>query len=147
MREKYLEELRRFFLEAVPFNAFLGLEVDHLEEGCAIIGLKMRPEFIGDPVKKILHGGVISTLIDVTGGLTALSVLEFPKETSINTIDLRVDYVRMGKGERFTCEGHIIRKGHRIIVTRMDLKNEEGTLLALGTAAYNIFTSKGSGQS
>jgi acyl-coenzyme A thioesterase PaaI-like protein len=46
----------------------------------------------------------------------------------------------MGKGEKFFCEGSIIRKGNRIVVTRCDLKNEEGTLIALGTATYNIFS-------
>ena len=135
-----LDMLRRFFTDLIPFNKHLGLELDDLSKGRAVISVRMRPEFIGDPLKRILHGGVISTMIDVTGGLTAFSVLDWPRETSLNTIDMRVDYVRMGKGERFICEGNIIRKGNRIAVSRADLKDEEGRVIALGTATYNIFS-------
>ncbi len=130
----------RFFTEEIPFNKFLNLEVEHLEAGRAIFALEKRPEFIGDPFSKALHGGVISTLIDVTGGLTAFSVLNWPRETAVNTVDMRVDYVRRGIATRFTCEGTIIRKGNRIVVTRCDLRDEEGKIIALGTATYNIFT-------
>ena len=132
--------LTQVFADAIPFNKFLGLRLDSIDEGKAIISVDMRPEFVGDPVKKILHGGVISTLIDVTGGLTAFTMLDWPRETSLNTIDMRVDYVRMGKGERFHCEGSVIRKGNRIIVTRTELKNDQNTLIALGMATYHIFT-------
>jgi uncharacterized protein (TIGR00369 family) len=134
------ELLKQFFQEAIPFNKHLGLQIEKFERGSAIISVEMRKEFIGDPMKQILHGGVISSMIDVTGGATGFSVLDWPRETSLNTIDMRIDYVRMGKGEKFFCEGSIIRKGNRIVVTRCDLKNEEGTLIALGTATYNIFS-------
>lgn len=135
-----LDMLKKFFADVIPFNKYVGLHLETLERGRAVIAVDMRPEFIGDPLKKILHGGVISTMIDVTGGLTGFSMLDWPRETSLNTIDMRVDYVRMGKGERFLCEGSIIRKGNRIVVTRSDLRNEKGDLIALGTATYNIFS-------
>lgn len=131
---------QQVFQNAIPFNKLLGLKLELMEPGKAVISVEMKPEFIGDPLKQILHGGVLSTLIDVTGGATGFSVLDFPRETSLNTIDMRVDYVRMGKGTKFTCEGSIIRKGNRILVTRCDVKNEEGKLIALGTATYNIFS-------
>jgi uncharacterized protein (TIGR00369 family) len=135
-----LELIRQFFVSAIPFHAHLGLKLEHIERGKAVTSIEMRPEFIGDPLKKILHGGVIATLLDVTGGITSFSTLDWPRETSLNTIDMRVDYVRMGKGERFTCEGHIIRRGNRIVVCRSDLKDDRGQIVALGTATYNIFS-------
>ena len=135
-----LDLIRQYFLSAVPFHEFIGLKLDHLEKGRAITSVDMRPEFIGDPIKKILHGGVISTLVDVTGGITGFSTLDWPRETSLNTIDMRVDYVRMGKGDRFTCEGTIIRRGNRIVVTRSEMRNEKGDIVALGTSTYNIFS-------
>lgn len=139
MAEIDLNMLKQFFADVIPFNKYLGIKLDSLDRGRAVISVDMRPEFVGDPMKQILHGGVISTMIDVTGGLTGFSMLDWPKETSLNTIDMRVDYVKMGKGERFVCEGSIIRKGNRIVVTRSDLKNDKGDLIAFGTAAYNIF--------
>lgn len=140
MSTEALDVLKYYFTEAIPFNRHLGLMVDELRPGHAVMSIAMKPAYIGDLLKGILHGGIISTLVDVTGGLTAFSVLDWPRETSVNTIDMRVDYVRMGKGERFTCRGEIIRKGNRIVVTRTEVKDDQGHIIGLGTATYNIFS-------
>jgi uncharacterized protein (TIGR00369 family) len=118
--------------------------VDEIEPGRAVVSLPFRPEFVGDVSKGIVHGGVISTLIDATGGATAFSVLDVERgETSLNTVDMRVDYLRMGRGERFIATGTVIRKGNRICVTRIEVTNDEGVMVALGTAAYTIFSQDG----
>lgn len=138
----YLQKVTEIFNEGIPFNRFLGLRLVELSEGRAVVEVPFREEYIGDVPKHIVHGGVISTLIDVTGGATAFSVLEFPRETSLNTVDMRVDYVRMGRGEKFVATGQVLRKGNRICVTRVEVVNDEGTLVAHGTAAYSIFSGR-----
>ena len=52
------------------------------------------------------------------------------------TIDLRVDYLRPGAGVRFRATGVPLRVGKRVAVTRMELVNEEQTLIAVGTGTY-----------
>jgi uncharacterized protein (TIGR00369 family) len=136
--EKWLEMVRGFF-DALPFNRHLSLELAELVPGRAVVEVPFRPEFVGDIYKNMLHGGVVSTLIDVTGGFTAFSVLDYPREISLNTVDMRVDYVRPGRGERFIATGSVIRKGNRICVTRIEVDSDDGTLIAHGTAAYSIF--------
>jgi uncharacterized protein (TIGR00369 family) len=135
-----LDGIRRFFNDAIPFNRFLQLRLIELDTGHAVVEVPFRPEYIGDIGKNIIHGGVISTLIDVTGGATAFSVLDFPRETSLNTVDMRVDYIRMGRGRAFRATGTVLRKGNRICVTRIEVSNDEGTLVAHGTATYSIFS-------
>lgn len=73
----------------------------------------------------ILHGGVVSSLIDTTGGLTAFSVLDFPIELTVNTVDMRVDYLRPARGKRFISKGKVIRKGKCICVTVIKVTNDE----------------------
>jgi uncharacterized protein (TIGR00369 family) len=142
--EKFLARVTAFFQEEIPFNRQLGMVVDEIEPGRAVVSLPFRPEFVGDVSKGIVHGGVISTLIDATGGATAFSVLDVERgETSLNTVDMRVDYLRMGRGERFIATGTVIRKGNRICVTRIEVTNDEGVMVALGTAAYTIFSQDG----
>ena len=48
--------------------------------------------FVGDPLRGVVFGGVITTLLDQAGGIAVFCSLE--KLRSIATIDLRVDYVR-----------------------------------------------------
>lgn len=134
-----LDQIRRFFNEAIPFNKYLDLHLKELSTGRAVVEVPFRPEYVGDVGKRIVHGGVISTLIDVTGGATAFSVLDFPREMSLNTVDMRVDYIRMGRGSRFSATGTVLRKGNRICVTRVEVLNDEEQLIAHGTATYSIF--------
>jgi uncharacterized protein (TIGR00369 family) len=54
------------------------------------------------------------------------------------TIDMRVDYLRPGRGELFTATARIIRHGNKVAVTRMELRNETGEQIALGTATYAV---------
>jgi uncharacterized protein (TIGR00369 family) len=57
--------------------------------------LPYRPELIGDPVRKVVFGGVITTLIDHCSGLAVACALDVLRP--IATVDLRVDYLRAAK--------------------------------------------------
>jgi uncharacterized protein (TIGR00369 family) len=137
-----LDLIREVFTRGIPFNRFLGVELVSLEPGRAVIEVPFLPDYVGDVPKRIVHGGILSTLIDTAGGATAFSVLDVSRELGVNTIDMRVDYVRPGRGQKFIATGSVIRKGGRIVVTRVEVHNDEGTLIAIGTAAYSIFTSQ-----
>jgi len=142
----YLADL---YTRRLPFNRVLGLSVDALAGDGARMVFGMRPELVGNPVLQTLHGGVISAVLDATGGLTASAGLAarfagHPPEllaaavARVGTIDLRVDYLRPGKGVRFTASGTVMRAGKRVAVVRMELHNEEGTLIAVGTGTYMV---------
>jgi uncharacterized protein (TIGR00369 family) len=130
--------------DQVPFNRVLGIEVESTDP--PRLRFDMRPELIGNARRGILHGGVISAVLDVTAGYAIMLALareapapgeklEFP---NIGTIDLRVDYLRPGRGKHFIATGKVVRLGNRIAVTHMELVNDEGELIATGGAAYVV---------
>ena len=51
---------------------------------------------------------------------------------------MRVDYLRPGHGEWFEAKGTILRTGNKVAVTRMELHNDSGELIAIGTGAYTV---------
>ena len=146
--EQRLEELRTLFHnveDLIPFNRHLGLHAESIDADGTVVHLDMRDELIGNFQHGVLHGGVISATLDVVGGMAAMATAvlrEHSLEDSLqrlrptSTIDLRVDYLRPGKGERFTARGFTLRAGSRVAVTRMELHNEKGDLLAVGTGTY-----------
>src|SRR4051812_1103182 len=89
------DALRQIIEEFIPFNKFLGVRAVAIGSGRVVLEIPYREELVGDPVKRALHGGVLSALADVAGGMAVWSTVENP-ETRVSTIDLRVDYLRPG---------------------------------------------------
>ena len=136
--------MRKVMEEHIAFNKHLGLKVESFDIEAPKLRFDMRPELVGNPTRQILHGGVISATLDVAGGFAIMLQLaaemsgiptSFPK---MGTIDLRVDYLRPGRGKHFVATARIVRKGSRIAVTHMELVNDAGELIATGSAAYAV---------
>ena len=109
----------------------------------------MRDDLIGNYMRGSLHGGVISSVIDLTGGLSAFMGIQSKlKEKTLEeriaqfgklgTIDLRVDYLRPGLGSWFICSGYTLRTGAKVAVTRLELRNDTDNLIAVGTGSYVV---------
>lgn len=127
--------------EVILFNRFLGLELVHADPaGTTIVRIPFRDEFLGDPVKRIVHGGILATLVDVTGGATAFASFlpDLSGFAGINTVDMRVDYLRPGSGAWFEGRGRVVKKGSRIIFTHVEVFSDTGVQVAMGSAAYSI---------
>jgi uncharacterized protein (TIGR00369 family) len=137
--------LRQVFEENVPFNRLLGLKVESINPE-AKLRFDMRPELIGNPRRQILHGGVISAVLDVAAGFAIYLAVnkertvssEVDRFPSIGTIDLRVDYLRPGQGKYFVATGRVVRLGNRVAVAHTEMVNDAGELIATGGAAYMI---------
>jgi len=141
--------LKQMFEDRIPFNQLLGAKIEMTGKDAPRIRIDMRDELIGNFVRGTLHGGVISAIIDVSGGLAAmLDVLNQMHDHSVEeklkrfgrvgTIDLRVDYLRPGTGRYFIATSNILRTGRRVAVTRTEFHNDEDTLIAVGTGAYVV---------
>ncbi len=109
------EVLKQFLEEAIPFNRFLGIRVGSSGPGWARLELPFREEFIGDPLRPALHGGLVSTLLDTCGGFAIWSRVD--TEIRISTIDMRVDFLRPGGSELLIAETRVVRVGNRVAVT------------------------------
>ncbi len=143
------ETINQIFNEKIPFNKVLGLRVESLHYDRVTIAFDMREELIGNYMRGALHGGVISSVIDVTGGLSAFMGIQkkmtgktfeqkMAQFSKLGTIDLRIDYLRPGLGAGFVCSGYALRTGNKVAVTRLELKNDSGDLIAVGTGSYVV---------
>jgi len=116
---QHLDEVRELFLEKIPFNRVLGIQILRLDPGNVLFSVPFRPELVGDPVRGALHGGVISAVADTCGGCAVWSALS--GEDRVSTIDLRVDYLRPGRAEELRCRGEVQRLGNRVGVAQISL--------------------------
>jgi uncharacterized protein (TIGR00369 family) len=84
--------------EHIPHCRRLGMQVVRVGPCEATVRLPYREELIGDPVRGVVFGGAITTLLDHAAGLAvSCSVAEL---TAIATLDLRIDYLRAAEPGR-----------------------------------------------
>ncbi len=144
-----LQFLKEMYEEKIPFNKILDLQIISLEENKVCMKIGMKKELIGNYKHGMLHGGVISSVLDVTGGaivsagiLKKMAERPFEEITKrifkIGTVDLRVDFLRPGQGNYFLSTGSVMRMGNKVVVTRTALHNDQEILIAVGTGTYML---------
>jgi len=141
--------IMELFEERITFNGFLGFKIESLDQGSVGIKFPMRPELVGHYLHGRLHGGVISSVLDATGGLAVMCEIAqyhaheptleiMSRFRFLGTVDLRIDYLRQGIGDNFFATAEVVRLGKRIAATSMQLKNNEGSLIATGNGTYIV---------
>jgi uncharacterized protein (TIGR00369 family) len=142
-----LQQAVSAFFQRIPFNRLLGIQLDELSPERVLMSLPMKDELIGNFMHGILHGGVISSILDVAGGAMALigaferhqhlsGTERMTRLSKLGTIDLRVDYLRPGRGKHFIASAVLLRSGNKVAVVRSELHSDDGTLVAVGTGTY-----------
>lgn len=105
--------------------------------------LPYDPRFIGDPETGVIHGGVMTTLLDnvcATAILAATGVLK-----PMATLDLRIDYMRPATpGKDVIAHGTCYKVGKLIAFTRGTAYHEESEEpIATATAAFMFVGGRG----
>ncbi|MEM9409356.1 MAG: PaaI family thioesterase, partial [Acidobacteriota bacterium] len=100
-----------------PHLTALGAVVESIGGGRARMRLPFSANLVGDAETDILHGGVLTALLDNVGGSATFSAL--PPGTVIATLDLRIDYMRPAQtGREIVAEAHCYRKTRNVAFVR-----------------------------
>lgn len=141
--------LKKLAEEDVAFQRLLGLRIVSFNPERPRMRFDMQPDLAGHPVRKVLHGGVIASALDAIAGFAVLLSLmkkhaDEPQETQIarltklSTIDMRIDFIRPGRGAHFIASATVLRTGTKVASVRMELENDSGEMIAAGAAAFNV---------
>ncbi len=90
--EARYHEIGQRFAGVIPHVHALGIQFVAAARGRAILQLPWQERLIGNLDTGVLHGGVITTLIDTASGLAVFLALDKPP--AIATLDLRIDYLK-----------------------------------------------------
>jgi uncharacterized protein (TIGR00369 family) len=89
------DDLMGQMLDGLPHAKALGMRVQQAEDGVAVLAIPYDVRLIGDPATGVIHGGVVTTLLDTCCGVAVMSARAKPLSTA--TLDLRIDYMRPAK--------------------------------------------------
>jgi uncharacterized protein (TIGR00369 family) len=81
----------------IPHAEALGLRVVHYADDSVRVKAPYAAHLVGDPDTGIVHGGVLTALLDNTCGMAVRPPGVERAEMAIATLDLRIDY--MGAAE------------------------------------------------
>lgn len=120
----------------LPFLDFIGAKLDSYKKGSSTVTLDIKNHHVQH--LGMVHGGVISTLLDNTGWYTAMTVLEESK-TAVTT-EIKINYLYPARGKSLLCVGDVIKAGRSSIFVKIELFDEENDnkLLSYATASYAI---------
>jgi uncharacterized protein (TIGR00369 family) len=126
------------FLSSMPLCRALGMRVDGLGQGSAVVSMPYDPRFIGDATTGVIHGGAVSALMDTAGGGAVMAHPDRPRSTA--TIDLRIDYMRAATpGQRIVARAecyHMTR--HVAFVRATAFDDDQARPVATATGAFTV---------
>jgi uncharacterized protein (TIGR00369 family) len=128
----------RSFITTLPHSHALGMQLEEIGEGVAIISMPYSPALIGDPETGVIHGGAVSALMDTACGAAVMSHPQAGFSTA--TLDLRIDYMRPatpGQTIRTRAECHHVTRSVAF-VRAVATDEDESRPVAMATGAFTV---------
>lgn len=105
-----------------PFMILLGAELGAVAPGRVEIVLPYADKVTQQ--HGYFHGGSIGAIADTAGGYAAFSL--FPPDSTVLTVEYKINIMAPGKGERLVAVGEVTRAGRTLTVAKVEVYAEAG---------------------
>jgi len=96
------------FAHVSPYNRELGVLPHAVRTDWCVLKVDYQEALVGDPQTRVLHGGVITALLDAASGFAIrIKLLEM---RPMATLDLRIDYLKPATPGRAILGGAVCYK-------------------------------------
>jgi uncharacterized protein (TIGR00369 family) len=103
-----LDSLAGLIVDGSAHAVALGFQLVSVTPGKAIMQAPYSEDLVGDPETGVLHGGVVTALLDHACGIAAFA--GFGARDTPATLDLRIDYMRPAiPGKALIAEASCVR--------------------------------------
>jgi uncharacterized protein (TIGR00369 family) len=116
-----------------PYHDFLRLEAVSADVETVVLRLPNRPEFRLAPDSDAIHGGVLASLVDVTGHAAVACATGRVSPT----IDLRLDFLALARGEALVATGRLLKAGRSIARADVEVRDDSGVLVVAGRGTFS----------
>ncbi|QTX22609.1 PaaI family thioesterase [Comamonas aquatica] len=90
----------------------LGAQLTHLAPGAVDISFDWAPGLTQQ--HGFIHAGMLSAALDSACGYAGFSLM--PEDAGVLTIEFKINLLAPAKGQRFRCEGRVLKPGRTIVL-------------------------------
>ena len=119
-------------LDIAPFHCWLGLQAVNITSDGIELQVPWRKELVSNPANQSTHGGILASIIDLSGLYAVLAC----GGSVIATADLHVDYHKIAAPGPLMVRSTIIRIGRRSSTAGTEIFDTDRKLLASGRGLY-----------
>jgi uncharacterized protein (TIGR00369 family) len=119
-------------LDTVPFAKLLGIQLDSVVPGHAVLSLPVRDDHKQN--HGVVHGGAIASLIDSAMAFAIIPLLAEKERTT--TVDLTIHYLRPLTEGVAKSAARVVRAGRRVIVVSAEVFDHKEQLVATAVSTY-----------
>lgn len=124
----------------IPFQKLLGIAIVKANPGEneAVVRLPFKAQLTGGG--QAYHGGVISSLIDLTGALAAWMGHDPAKGMKASTVNLNVNFIAAALGRDIKAVAQVRKRGKELNFVDVEVVTDdvEEKLIATGSMVYRI---------
>lgn len=120
------------------FRDFLGLQITELAADHTTMELEITPQHLNS--QGSLHGGVLATVVDNSGGLAGCYCHKTGSIRKAVTLSLTTSFLAPASSGKIRAISRKRSAGRRIFTATTDIYDEAGKLIAIGEATYRYLS-------
>jgi uncharacterized protein (TIGR00369 family) len=112
-----LEQRVRASFDRQGLMHHLGVSLESVASGYVVLRMPFRPELTQQ--HGYFHAGSTSALADTAGGYAGFTL--FPENSSVLTIEFKINLLAPAQGDSLVAEGRVIRSGRSLTICQIDV--------------------------
>jgi acyl-CoA thioesterase len=131
----YIERVRKEGSRANPFFTLMGVEIEEMNNGSAVLRMKIRSDMMNG--EGWLQGGIFTALADEAMVLAVYPLLDTKER--IASISETTSFLAGANEGVLIAEGRLVKRGRRVIFTEGDIRAEgSDRILSRSSATYAV---------
>ena len=119
-----------------PFQSFVGIKLEEVNEKGSLLSLILKAKHFN--LYGIPHGGIHSTLLDISMGIAGGYSVEENESIRTITLNLNINFVRQTKERHLFAKGFIIRRTQKLAFCEGVVADMNDNILAKGTGVFKL---------
>ena len=120
--------------ETCPYYTLLNMKILEVKDGYARLTMKLEEKHL--QFLKTVHGGAVASLADSAAAWATVGSSGL--ETIPVTVEMKINFLAPVESGLLTAEARIVHKGKTISLSDVEVKDNEGRLIAKSLVTYYL---------